>query len=370
MKAIQHSIRIGRRLRPINSHGGFTLIELMVVVTIILLIAVMTAGAINLTIKGDKVRAAARQVQSFLAGARDRAIYSKAPRGVRFMLDPTNNRTVTSMVYIAPNDDWSQGTIEIAWIDGEAKGVKGFDNLSTCTNPTGWLNLYNQGLLKDGARIRIPNDNTGTWYSITTDYLAIASPDGSDGPNFPVLKLSTPYGKSPTANTSSRGNYESAFTTSDGPATYRLELPPSVMPNQEMVLFPRGTVIDLDRCNKLPGFPTPTTSTLPSAWMIGSGPYTYTSQMDIMFSPRGVVIGTAASRGVIEFYIADQVDADKQLMPEDPTGGDKVIMAVFTRTGGVSSHPVYLNSQQPTTINGTPVLDYFRYSETGEVAGK
>ena len=32
---------------------------------------------------------------------------------------------------------------------------------------------------------------------------------------------------------------------------------------------------------------------------------------NVMFSPRGVVIGTAAQRGIIHFYIADQKDADR-----------------------------------------------------------
>ena len=44
--------------------AGFTLVELMMVVGLVLLIAVMTAGAINLSVSGDKVRGGARQVQS------------------------------------------------------------------------------------------------------------------------------------------------------------------------------------------------------------------------------------------------------------------------------------------------------------------
>jgi prepilin-type N-terminal cleavage/methylation domain-containing protein len=381
---------------------GFTLIELMVVIGIVLLIAVMTASAINLTVNGDKVRAASRQVQSYLAGARDRAIYSKSPRGVRFLLDPTNNRTVSSMVYIAPTDDWTQGSIDVEWFNGQVIAVRGFDNFSAINNPTGWLNLYQQGLLRNGLRIRIPNDNTGEWYTIDTSQMAITSPDGSDGPNPPVLLLTTAFGKTPTITNA--GNLTPAFQQGQGPSTYLLELPPSVLPNQEPVLLPKGAVIHLDRCSspttslEQPSSPPPAwwvrADKLPSAWKRAStadplsiwvtpdpSGFDYTSQMDVMFSPRGVVIGPAAQSGIIHFYIADQKDADLDrqywgspssyptssapeygnwgaaAMSPNYERGDKVILTLFTRTGAVSSHPVH-----PT--------DTFRFAETGEVAGK
>ena len=63
-----------------SSRKGFTLIELMVVVGIILLLATITLTAVNLTIDGDKIRNGARQIQSYLEGARDRAIFSKQER--------------------------------------------------------------------------------------------------------------------------------------------------------------------------------------------------------------------------------------------------------------------------------------------------
>ncbi len=371
-------------------HRGFTLVEMLVVIGIVLLIAVMTASAINLTISGDKVRAASRQVQSYLAGARDRAIYSKAPRGVRFLLDPTNNRTVTSMVYIAPTDDWTQGTIQMEWDNsGVVTVVRGFDDPANnfVTSPTDWPSLYKQGLLKDGLRIRIPNDNTGEWYTVDTSLLA------GGGTTNPRLLLTTGYAK---AGTTTSGPMTAAFQPGQGPSTYLLELPPSVLPNQEPVLLPKGAVIHLDRCStagivslEQPSSPAPggwvRADKLPSAWKRTTttgdpSGFDYTSQMDILFSPRGVVIGSSAQSGIIHFYIAEQKDADLDRQywkspsayptvsaPEYGTWGDamspgyergdKVILTLFTRTGAVSTHPVH-----PT--------DVFKFAETGEVAGK
>lgn len=385
--------------------SGFTLIELMVVIGIILVIAVMTATAINLTISGDKVRAGGRQVQSFLAGARDRAIYSKAPRGVRFLLDSSNNRTVTSMVYIAPTEDWIQGNIEIEWYNGVVKAVRGFDTSVTATGfgfATDWPNLFKQGLLKDGVRIKIPNNDTGDWYTVDTSLLASGGGPGGD----PVLLLTTAYGKTPTLTTNT-ANFQPAFQQSDGQTTYLMELPPGVMPNQEPVLLPKGAVIHLDRCSspgtggsgvggvEMSAVGDPTDSStwtradkLPSAWKKASttgdpSGFDYSVMLDVMFSPRGTVIGPAAQNGYIHFYVADVKDADLDRQywktatyptssaPEygfwttpaaaalspNHERGDKTIVTVFTRTGAVSVHPVH-------------PIDTFKFAETGEVAGK
>ncbi|MEI8383604.1 MAG: prepilin-type N-terminal cleavage/methylation domain-containing protein [Planctomycetota bacterium] len=376
----------------VKLRSGFTLVELMMVIGLVLLIAVMTASAINLSVSGDKVRGGARQVQSYLAGARDRAIYSKAPRGVRFLLDSTNNRTVSSMVYIAPTDDWTQGNIQVEWDTTVspplARIIRGFDNSSSIINPTGWLGLYQQGLLKDGLRIRIPNDNTGEWYSIDTSLMAICSPDQSDGPNAPRLRLTTAYAHTGTTDPTMT---IPAFSPGQGPTTYRLELPASVLANQEPVLLPKGCVIHMDRCSTNPeqfNAGTPAVgrgNKLPSGWRKptttgDSSGFDYTSQMDVMFSPRGVVIGPAAQTGIVHFYLGDQKDADLDRLywssassfptssaPEYGTWadamspgyerGDKLIMTLFTRTGAVSTHPIH-----PT--------DTFKFAETGEVAGK
>jgi len=78
------------------NRSGYTLVEILVVVSIVLILFSMTLATVRLTRDGDRVSSAAAQIQSFLAGARDRAIYARAPRGVRFFLDGDNPRVVSS----------------------------------------------------------------------------------------------------------------------------------------------------------------------------------------------------------------------------------------------------------------------------------
>ncbi|MEK6261743.1 MAG: prepilin-type N-terminal cleavage/methylation domain-containing protein [Planctomycetota bacterium] len=433
-----------------RSRFGFTLIELLIVVGLLLLLAGMTVSAINITVDGDKVRSGARQVQSYLEGARDRAIFSKEPRGVRFLLDPTNNRTVSSLVFIGPTDNWSDGTIQLERLDIDSDNtgapdynpdgiadslgslpfvVRAFDRNSTScpttpysNSPSEWVSLYRRGLLTNGARIRIPRDS-GTWYTVQTDLLKYA--DALDTTNYrgcsypPRLRLTVAYnGGEPRNPNQSAVAY---FNPGSGPQTYELELPPTVLPNQEPILMPKGVVIHLDRCSdNVEQQPNATTAAgsrgnkLPSGWMITGAPFAisansgfvYSTQMDVLFSPRGVVIGPAAQRGLIQFYICDQKDADRDHLewaspvfyangpspattvsvPEylpRTTGpndglkrGDKIITTLFTRTGAISTHQVHPDSDltNPSyTSSSTPALreyERFKFAETGEVAGK
>jgi hypothetical protein len=172
---------------------------------------------------------------------------------------------------------------------------------------------------------------------------------------------------------------------------YSLQLVPAPLPNQEPVQLPKGVVIHLDRCSSNPDNPNQRGDKLPRIWRedpdTSTDPtgFDYSPYCDILFSPRGVVVGQEASSGIIHLYICEQKDADRDRAdwaaggpsaPEyapgqtasDPTGpayqrGDKLVVSIFTRTGAISVNPIHpLADAQPN--------ERFRYAETGEVAGK
>jgi len=280
------SIDRGRMLRVNSVRLGFTLIELMVVITIMLLLFGMTVYGINFTRDADKVRGAAAQVQSFLSGARDRAIYAKEARGVRFFVDPGNPRSVSAMAYIQPGQKWSYGTVDLERLDinpqnnvPDAPGV-----IVVRGERLGWWQLKRRGLLTDGSRIRLPRD-TGNWYEVDTSLINITAPP--TGQDFLLLRI--PY--------SDAGGDANAVVAHRG-LTYELELPSQLLA-QEPSLLPEGAVIDLDG------------SKIPNVWRPGLADEAgqFSPYMDIFFSPRGNIIGNAASTGLIHFYICDAEDS-------------------------------------------------------------
>ena len=269
-----------------RNRGGFTLIELMVVITIMLILFAMTVYGINFTRDADKVRGAAAQVQSFMSGARDRAIYAKESRGVRFFVDPGNPRSVSAMAYIQPGQKWSYGTVDLERLDINPQNnvPDGADVIVVRGERLGWWQLKRRGLLTDGSRIRMPRD-TGNWYEVDTSLINItALPTSSD-----FLLLRIPY--------SDAGGDSNAVSAHSG-MTYELELPSQLLP-QEPSLLPEGAVIDLDG------------SKIPAAWRPDSRDAAgqFSPYMDIFFSPRGNIVGSAAGSGLIHFYICDAEDS-------------------------------------------------------------
>lgn len=416
-----------------NWRGGFTLVELLVVIAIISVILSMTVLAVNFSRESERVRGGAAQVQSFLAGARDRAIYSGSPIGVRLFLDNTeytdasgatlagNRRTVSSMIYIDPSQTWSDGTIQMQRLDVDGDGTVettfDFNGDGDFNDPTmgevdlaaetagqqvfvvagvgtGWWELKRRGMLIDGATMEIPAG--GTTYPISTVLIDTTSPPTA----VQKLVLQIPYRDEADSPEGSVQAFESGV-----PVDYVLHLPPSILPMEPSIL-PDNVVIDLDG------------SQLPASWAPGAtinSNAEFSQFMDVVFSPRGTVIGEAASNGLIHLYVCDLTDSIRvkemialsegntnfdltglsgfltsvgvaQLVPaatfelDQPGGttgvieeendevyeiGDRRIVSLFTRTGAVAVYPVNPVDDSPAD---SVADDPFFYAETGEEA--
>jgi prepilin-type N-terminal cleavage/methylation domain-containing protein len=381
---------IGRKpVQRVSERRGFTLIELLVVISILVTLLVITATMVRLSLDGDKVRAGARQIQSFLNGARDRAIYAKAPVGVRFIKSPNNDRTITSMVYIQPGELWSDGTIELqrrdvqdpvpflpppptpAQLDGLPANPLETEVWTVAEKAgTNWANLIARNRFPTDVRIRIPKGSQGTWYRATLERSATSQVK---------LRLATPFRlpAETTVATLPSGEELRAFAAGrDGVTTYDLQLDPVPFVGQKPVFLPAGVVVHLDRSSRnIDNLATASNrgNILPTAWRIAlpaPNPPRYSDQIDIMFSPSGTVIGQAATAGLLHLYVGTQKDADLDRLAweggsaaeteDSENRGDKYFVSVATRTGAVSVHEVGYGAGS----------DRLLYAETGEGAGK
>ena len=74
-----------------STYQGFTLVEVLVVIMMILIVSVLTLPTIISGMSHRQVGESARILQALLAGARDSAIRNNAPSGIRLLPDPVFN---------------------------------------------------------------------------------------------------------------------------------------------------------------------------------------------------------------------------------------------------------------------------------------
>ena len=438
-KKVVGTLRVPSRHAECADYFGFTLVELLVVITVLLILVVMTVTSIDFTFSSERLKAGARQVQSALAGARDRAIFAKEPRGLRFLVDSSDStsvesRVVTSMIYIGAPSNWSEGQIRLERVDANGDNIaepavdtdsdgtldatavmivrgdalcgwytlkeRGFLGLFEDQNLNGRLDsgedANGNGLLDlDAPRIKIPADDNGSWYTV----LVLSSGPYAMTPVNQVLKLVTPYRDPGTTPETSVVAFQNG-----GPNTYILELPPRMLPEAQPILLPAGVCIDLDG------------SQVPRSWrsfgedlndngVLNGGEDTnmngqldrssYSSRMDVLFSPRGIVTGSVAAEGLLHLYVAELKDVQRivdigvdvsgtgsgsmsprlpihgntlslarvpfqivpggnQFSPEEPIG-QRTIASIFTQTGKISAHAI--DPTDGEDRNGNGMLD-------------
>jgi hypothetical protein len=337
---------------------------MLVVIAIVLILASLTALAVSSMADSDRIRSSARQVQSMLLGAKERATKAKTSVGVRFLLDPDRPWLSNSMVYVTSSDPFPTITgtskLTIGYTDLDNNGSPDDDPMQNgmpdqITNATyngqaypsynegdavalrispnspqgDWLNLYNQGLLGAYVRINIQN-STGQWKTYVANTMRISQN---------ILTLTTPYPDPPTINFTSAttapttdyafGSKPAGLAATPTEFDYSLELLPSVQPGQEPVQLSSGIYIDLTRSQVPPyWFHWGSFSAAPGpaqGWNSnppiraadpnnpGNSIY-YESQMnmDVMFSPRGPVSqGAVVASGLVNLYLAESEDIDR-----------------------------------------------------------
>ncbi|MFG0332253.1 MAG: Tfp pilus assembly protein FimT/FimU, partial [Maioricimonas sp. JB049] len=201
--------------RPRTQPGGFTLVELLVALTIFLILATLTIGAFQ-NGSVDRVAAATGQVKAAIDGARSRAIKDKQPRGIRLVVDQNNDRWCTSLLYVGANQS-DEGNVA----DGRTVSVSFNTSLQQfrvtaegSELPNEWQAMINRNILRGdrGLRIQIPK-GTGMWYPVV----------GASGS---TLTIGLPY-----------AHWQGATISG---LDYRLELGAAPLEGADPIILPRG----------------------------------------------------------------------------------------------------------------------------------
>lgn len=348
-----------------NRRSGFTIIELLVVVGILLLLAGLSVAVYNSGKSSDRMRSGARTAQSAFLGAKDRALHAKDLRGVRLTHDQTNFNLVNGFVYILPLPPQTFSPIVVTrpsyppdpnptTLIVSGRSMYDLDSPNVAAGrPNGLLPKSTEGLFvripAGGPQYEMQSQSTSAPYWCTLDANGNTNLLFYEFPLKGTTKSSFfGSGKSPTAANSN------AVDVGDPISSVGIELGNDILPFHQPITLPSGCVIDLYR-SQIPASWYTQQSTLPNnvpalATVCGPDPTTagnvisrnYTPQMDVMFSPRGNVAGTIAGYGAIYLLLRDMRDATNNL---DPTflvnqpllQGDMLILAVFPGTGLVST---------------------------------
>ncbi len=179
---------------------GFTLIEVLIVITIILIVSLLALPVIIPAFSHRQVSEAARLVQGALVGARDEALRSNAPAGIRLLpdpafpprylpkgqIDPSQPLVASRIIPIAAAPDYTDGTLiqwqgplppEVAALPYHGRGTPA--NPNPTFGQTTVLMAYEQIVNANGQlqsptswywNIRIGDKlqvgNSGIWYTV------------------------------------------------------------------------------------------------------------------------------------------------------------------------------------------------------------
>ena len=302
-------------MRRTRNRTGFTLIEMLVVIGIMLVIAGLIALLMPNWAQRGRVNSAAVQVQQWFLVAKQMAVLDQAPRGVRLLPDPNNPNLLTKLQYIKQPEDFAGGQI------------------STFPGDTSVVQIENVSLDLFGGNPSNPN----VWLIQPGDHVQI----GGSGMVRQIKPLN-PADPTYSSIIRSGGKYsldlKSPFIYPVDPPTsaFKIIRGPRIM-GEEALDLANDIAIDLSTNDK------------PYAASYG-GSITRngnnsTDPVDIMFAPNGAVMGNW-SRPKIIFWVRDTTfDTEFE--------GDPSLVVIYTRTGLIDSFEIderTINRNDPFSI--------------------
>jgi type IV fimbrial biogenesis protein FimT len=112
MRRLRHSTRFSRAL---SRSGGFTVVELMIVLTLAVVLGSLTIPSMRTMLRNGRLTSATNDLLASLNRARTEALKQQAPTAVCFTSDPSATSPVCDygaargwIVFVDSNGDWSR----------------------------------------------------------------------------------------------------------------------------------------------------------------------------------------------------------------------------------------------------------------------
>lgn len=358
-------------LHRCRARRGFTLVEMLIVVAILLVLATLVILVFQSQRGGDRLRGMARTAQSTVLGARDRALHAKERRGVRFIRSPNDPSIVNAMAYIQPlptvsyTSDPVNASIRILRpdLDNDRQGQDATSPQATIiegkgTAGTDWFSLDQADLIPyPDARVRIPAGASGRWYTLLAQNSGPPYYTVDLGGGVKLLYLAHGYANPAT-------DYPEVVALDENNTSLEFDLGFEIVPYNQPAQFPSGVVIDLDESSanvRSFWWPTPAPAVPPN--------------IDLLFDPTGAVVGAPSGLGALHFLLNDLEDAAANRNPIAPDNrGEKLVLTIFPQTGLVQVSPI-----DPTdVVNNTTGAagadgladDMFRFARQASAAGQ
>ncbi len=294
--------------------AGFTLVELLVVVFLILVLATLVVAFAPRLAERQKVPRGASQLQGWLLIAKQRAKRDQLPTGVRLQPDPDNPNVYRELQYIQKPDDWTGGPVRVD------------------------ATTLNQVTLDSGT------DFTGNYGANAKELWPVQVGDYVEMKGGGLVKRITAVQKN-------RLNLASSFPYPILPTSdYRIIRAPRPLVGEANLDLPKDIVIQGNA------------GTTP-ALIFGSVPNQQpTAQnppvpFDILFSPAGPVIGSAVSANVPGVGSEAVILWVRDVSLDNPTDGEPLLVTIYVKTGLIAVHPV------------SPLPDYFTAVKDGRSSG-
>lgn len=322
-----------------TSRKGFSLVELLVVISILLVLATAAAWGVAGTRGADRAAAGARVLQAQLLAARDRASQARAPRGVRLVRDPQNARQAVAvaplqpaplLTYGGPGSPFQLERDDNAPADGRADRAE-VRQLRGLTAGFDWRELRRAGHLAVPFRIRVPAQG-GPWQTV------IALDEVPGHPEQTLARVFADLG----AGDGLRDPLAVVAVPADSSrATCELELGSAAAMVGPSEPLPAGLVIDLAY------------SRVPPEWLAAE------TLLDLWAQPAGGLSPRSSGGSAwLALVLRDRRDADLGKDPADPTCvGPSLGLFIAPRTGLVRTFSldmtdVILNDTQTPGSDG------------------